>query len=267
MAAESLEANSTVKDAGPSGEVPGAVLPVHSDDVRPQKQQEDDLMQPSASGSCVSSSSHDVMHRPYISPCVIQPFPKAALRKVRRGGHKKGSSKILTDSPERQKLIALSENRKRSLLTKTKQCLFNAGRKKSCPPRSKTPCSSDTDDSDFEFDDVSSDSDGDIDLDSPIIEGDFVVVKCAGKSRTVNYIARVDTLNGEDFEFEGVFLQKVAGKVGTDKPVFVPNPKDEAGFNAEDVVYKLPQPNSVGSSVRCSSQLVFSCDLSQWQLH
>ena len=69
---------------------------------------------------------------------------------------------------------------------------------------------------------MSSDSDGDIDLDSPIIEGDFVVVKCAGKSRTVNYIARVDTLNGEDFEFEGVFLQKVAGtkRVSMQKMLF-----------------------------------------------
>ena len=151
------------------------------------------------------------MHRPYISPSAIQPFPKAAPRKARRGGRKKGSSKILTDTPERQELIALSENRKRSLLTKTKKCLFNAGGKKSYPPRSKARCSSDTDDSDFEFDDVSSDNDGDINLDSQLIEGDFVVVKCAGKSRTVNYIARVDTLNGEDFEFEGVFHQKVAG--------------------------------------------------------
>ena len=115
-----------MEDAGPSGEVPGAVLSVLTDDVQPQKQQADDLMQPSASGSCVSSSSHDVMHRPYISPSAIQPFPKAAPRKARRGGRKKGSSKILTDTPERQELIALSENRKRSLLTKTKKCLFKA---------------------------------------------------------------------------------------------------------------------------------------------
>ena len=109
-------------------------------------------------------------------------------------------------------------------------------------------------------------SDIDSDVDSPIIEGDFVVVRCAGKSRFVHYIARVDILNGEEFEFEGVFLQKVAGKVGTDKPVFVPNPNDEAGFNREDAMHKLPQPKSVGSSTRCSGQLVFNCDLSVWQL-
>lgn len=105
------------------------------------------------------------------------------------------------------------------------------------------------------------DNDGDMD----IIEGDFVVVKCAGKSRFVHYIARVDVLNGEEFQFEGVFLQKVAGKVGTD-PVFVPNPDGEAGFELEDIVRKLPQPKSVGSSARYSGQLVFKTDLSHWQL-
>ena len=36
VAAESLGANSTVEDAGPSGEVPGAVSPVLNDDVQLQ---------------------------------------------------------------------------------------------------------------------------------------------------------------------------------------------------------------------------------------
>lgn len=137
--------------------------------------------------------------------------------------------------------------------------------KRHAPQRSKTPSSSDTDDySDVNYDDT--DTDVDSDLDRPITEGDFVVVKCAGKSRFVHYIARVDIINGEDFQFEGVFLQKVAGKVGMDKPVFVPNPLHKAGFNQEDVVHKLPQPKSVFSSARCSGQLVFNCDLSVWQI-
>ena len=96
-----------------------------------------------------------------------------------------------------------------------------------------------------------------------ITKGDFVIVKCCGKSRFVHYIARVDMLNGEELQFEGVFLQKVAGKVGVDNPVFVPNPSDEQ----EDVMHKLPQPKSVGSSARCFGQLMFNCDLSLWQLN
>ena len=85
----------------------------------------------------------------------------------------------------------------------------------------------------------------------PIIEGEFVVTKCAGKSRYVHYITRVDVLSGDEFEFDGVFLHKVAGNVGSDRPVFVPDTNDEA---------------TVGSSSRCAGQLVFNCDLSEWPL-
>ena len=100
-----------------------------------------------------------------------------------------------------------------------------------------------------------------------ISECDFVIVKCYGKSRFVHYIARVDILNREKFQFAGVFLTKVAGEVGADNlVVFVPNPNDEAGFEQEDVVHKLPQPKSVDSSAHCSDQLMFNCDLPLWQL-
>ena len=42
------------------------------------------------------------------------------------------------------------------------------------------------------------DDNSDVSDDFNIIEGDFVVVKLAGKSRFIHYIARVDILNGED---------------------------------------------------------------------
>lgn len=248
-AADGTEMNQPPVDARPPG-----------GDVQPQRQQIDGL-QPSTSRE---PSLSNVVPRPYVSPSDVHPFPKATARKKTRAGRKKGSTKILTDTPVRQELEALSENRKRKpSAKKPKRSLFKVKEKKKCPPRSKTPSSSETDcDSEVEYDDESDvDSDGDMD----IIEGDFVVVKCAGKSRFVHYIARVDVLNGEEFQFEGVFLQKVAGKVGTD-PVFVPNPDDEAGFELEDIVRKLPQPKSVGSSARCSGQLVFKTDLSRWQL-
>lgn len=87
--------------------------------------------------------------------------------------------------------------------------------KRSCPPtksKTPTPSSSEGDDSEVEYNDES-----DVDIDTSIIEGDFVVIKCAGKLRFVHYIVRVDVLSGD--EFEGVFLHKVAGKVGSDRPV------------------------------------------------
>ena len=141
--------------------------------------------------------------------------------------------KILTDTSERQELVSLSESRKRKVFAKKqKRCLFRSKRKRACPPSSKTLSSSETDSSEVEYD-----GDTDMDSDMDITEGDFVIVKCYDKSRFVHYIAQIDMLNGEEFQFEGVFLQKVAGKVGADNPVFVPNLTNEAGFEQEHNIF------------------------------
>ena len=51
-------------------------------------------------------------------------------------------------------------------------------------------------------------SDGDYDLSNEDnAEGDFVVVNVRGKSRVIRYIARIDSV--EDDEYEGVFLKKI----------------------------------------------------------
>ena len=99
---------------------------------------------------------------------------------------------------------------------------------------------------------------------SDAIEGDFVVVKVAGKSRTVYYIARVDVVDGDDFE--GVFLKKVAGKVDSEEISFVPNVVDPAYFSKEDIICKLPQPKTTGGSARRSCQLIFRCKLDKWHI-
>ena len=230
-----------------------------SDVAQPLQQIPDDV-QPTTSDN---PDSH--MPSPgYVSPSDVHPYPKATRRKT-KAGRKKGSTKILTDTQELQELAAIFESRKRkatSTAKKPKKCLFKTKEKNSYPPtKSKTPTlsSSEGDNSEVEYNDES-----DVDSDTPIIEGDFVVIKCAGKSRFVHYIARVDVLSGD--EFEGVFLHNVAGKVGSDRPVFVPDTDDEAAFDLDEVVRKLPQPKTVGSSSRCAGQLVFSCDLSEWHL-
>ena len=47
-----------------------------------------------------------------MSPSDITPFPKSALRKTIRGGRKKGSTSILTDTPVRDRIAAATELRK-----------------------------------------------------------------------------------------------------------------------------------------------------------
>ena len=64
-------------------------------------------------------------------------------------------------------------------------------------------------------------TDDDIDLmGTEVMEGDFVVVKVAGKSCVLNFIARVDVVG--DLEYEGVLLCKVPTRT-SDKPTFVLN--------------------------------------------
>ncbi len=99
---------------------------------------------------------------------------------------------------------------------------------------------------------------------SDIIEGDFVVVKITGKTRELNYIARVDIVADE--VFEGLFLRKVPSKLDTEDCSFIPNEKDPAFFTKEDIIHKLPQPKSVGGSARRSFQLVFHCNLKKWNI-
>ena len=79
-----------------------------------------------------------------------------------------------------------------------------------------------------------------------VSDGDFVIVKVAGKSRVVHYIARIDVVG--KYEYEGIFLHKVSGCVSAegDDMIFVLNDDDEALFPADDIVQKLPQPRTVG---------------------
>ena len=116
--------------------------------------------------------------------------------------------------------------------------------------------------SEFEFSDSSADDIDDTDED--VIEGDFVVVKVAGKSRIVNFIARVDSIDND--EYEGVFLRKVLSRM-TGKPSFVIDNNDEALFKKQDILAKLPIPSVVGGSARWENQFTFSCNLELWNIN
>ena len=120
---------------------------------------------------------------------------------------------------------------------------------------------------------TSSESEGEVELDDnseapsedeECIERDFVVVKVCGKYRFKHFIARIDIVDGDDYE--GVFLKRIASRTGIESSIFVPDPDDEAAFGKEDVVWKLLQPRSVGGLARTSCQLLFKTDLSQWNL-
>lgn len=173
----------------------------------------------------------------YVSPSAVHPFPIAKPKKF-TSARRKGTTRILTDSPIRQELFELDDNRKKKLTKKTHV--------KPKPKKLKLPST------DHEQVDES-----DSDSNEEVIDGDFVIVKCCGRSRFVNFVAQIDAIKGEQYKI--LFLQKLVGKVG-DTPIFTLNPNDISLIAKDEIVRKLPEPVRVGSSNRC--QLVFKdCDL------
>ena len=97
-----------------------------------------------------------------------------------------------------------------------------------------------------------------------VMEGDYVIVKYAGKSRIVHHIAHVDVIDGDDVE--GTFLRRVLGRARIGHTTFVLNPEDEASFPRDDIVKKLSTPTRVGGTSRHSNQIKFPCNLDKWDL-
>lgn len=208
-----------------------------------------------------NQKTHQAIHNPptVVSPRDIHPLPRAPPRKQTRNTSKKRHrSQILTDTPNRNELQE-EQNQKQIKLSKVaKKSLFTDNAGPESPSETGT-----SDSSDYSVEET--DGDSDFEEHEDIIEGDFVIVKVAGKSRVVNYIARVDVADGSG-EFEGVFLRKLSSKQGSDKAIFVADPNDEALFPQSDIMCKLPQPTIVGGSARRSTQLAFSGNLSKWNI-
>ena len=153
---------------------------------------------------CDNNSSQSL----YVSPTDLHPLPQAGPRKITNRNRKKGSTKILTDTPERD-IIAQSKKSKKSRKPPAPKKI----RKSLFTKKQKLPTHSDTSESDSDTNSISFDDLSDIDEpnDLDIIEGDFVIIKVSGKSRFQNFIARVDII--DDIEYEGVFLKKVLRRI------------------------------------------------------
>ena len=100
-------------------------------------------------------------------------------------------------------------------------------------------------------------------MDENIVEGDYVIVNARDRSRVVQYIARIDEVDVN--EYEGVFLQKLSGCITHHETITFINENDGASFVSDDV-FKLPPPNAIGGTSRRANQLRFNCDFTKWDL-
>ena len=214
----------------------------------------------------------------YMSPSQILKLPKAGERRISYVNRKIDKTVILADTPVRDESAEKDlKTAKSNASQKVRRTLSLSGSKSSKKvKRTKVPEDVSTDSSDDEssvkYNDTSEDE---IDTEEDIIEGDFVVVMVKGKSRSLNYIARVDicmdvvafggtSANANLLEYEGTFLKRLPTK--DESEVIFTISDCCSSFVKEDILTKLPTPKVAGESVCRGTQVKFETNLSRWNL-
>lgn len=224
-----------------------------------------------------------------VSPQVLRPFPKAGARKNTGKTRRKGSTKILTDTPVKEEIEQYKSTSKNKKITKTLKQTVKSVKKKvfsedECEqPKKKLTkknqlMESSSEDSSVEnlkLDDSSSDDDpehfyetirqnAEIEKmdESPIKEGDFVLVALGTKKVVRHFVAKVVGIVVDGYEVK--FYKKIVGTTASRS--FVPSDEDISLVNETEVVLHLPAPTSVGLSKRQENQLLFSVDFSDFNI-
>lgn len=235
----------------------------------------------------VSPSGSTPLSSPAVTLEQIRPYPKAGPRKNSSKGRKKGSTKILTDTPIKEKIAEearLKRERKEMQTSRPKAAARkkldlslskNTSRKRKHRPRES---SSDSEASETAYysgvdNDIencsSSEEEGSVELNvtrpseddmqqKPQIN-DYVLVKFPTKRTVLHYVGLVESV-GES-EYEVSFLKKCSGQNG-----FVyPEEEDKGWYSCDEIIMILPPPNPVGGTLRCARKIVFPCDLSNYE--
>lgn len=208
-----------------------------------------------------------------LSPEAVRPFPKAAPRTGRKG-RKKGSSRILTDTPEKCAIEAAYLER-----IKRKPVPFNLGKRKSTPKKSKKKKTlqhnqsdgniSLHDDSDMDASDGGSDPDfndfvheGENSLRKENLnERDYVLVKCHSTKNNVEiYFVATIKRKDENMFFVSFMKKKFGYKF------FFPEKEDQSFVPITDVVKKLPKPCPTAGTSRTAALLNFNFDFSKFKM-
>lgn len=202
---------------------------------------------------------------PAITPEDIRPYPKLTERLPVRGGRKKKKSAILTSTPEVMRIAEESREKERKKAIAEERNNKSLIGKKSVVRKIQED---DTSESEFEsLESNSSTMDADEDLNSSsdtdssfptLVEGDYVLVKFAGKKVVKYFVGRIERKIC-DSEFEISFLKFVQGK-----KFIHPDREDTSEVDSEDIVRKLPQPSCSKGTARSESFLYFSVNFENY---
>jgi len=190
---------------------------------------------------------------------------------VPQKGRKKGRTRILTDTPEKNEVEL---NKKPKTLTKPK---IKLGKKKSIRKKLKFVAIDESSEEDCENNKIINGDDDDDDdiineieemekdqreedylLRTKIKQGDFILVKVRGKKRCLHYVAEVVDIVGRKY------IINYFHKTSSNK--FIDGNEDLDEITDSEIVRKLPLPTHNGASERQISQISFSIDFSSYIL-
>lgn len=219
----------------------------------------------SADASHASSSKLETSKA--FTPEMLRPFPKAAPRKT-INRRRVGKSRIITDTPEEIEIRKSKESKRR---TSTKQMIM---KKKSVKKQifQDSDSSEENEEMEVSFHE-SSDSDYVNEIEAlerekenlemldrqNLAVGDYLLAQCKGEKNKEHYVAKI--LKNTSGIFEVEFLKKMSK---TDTFIVDTDNSDSYTLESDDIVMKLPQPESVGTTKRSACHLKFGVDFSNY---
>lgn len=209
--------------------------------------------------------SKDLILPQIISPEDIAPFPKAQPRKSQKGrGRERGRTLIITNTPEKDALLAKMLQREKKSVLKKEKCERKLKKKQSIK-RKLIDYSSETSEEDvnMEFHEMSDELEEiepEFNFSADNIEkNDFVLVKFELKKSVVHYVGQVDEVCKND-EFEVNFLRRQTNTFHFSYP----ENTDKCTVPGADILLHLPAPTYTGGTERAVANLKFTVDLSKF---
>jgi len=236
-----------------------------------------DLLDPCPSPSTAPATpAAEIRYSNALTPEDVRPYPKALLRKQsNRGGRKKGASRVLTDTPEKDKIEAAMMAKKAKQDEKDAKAKARLLKKNMKKPTSQTKskgqkrkqqtslCDQSTDEESVVSVHLDDDTDdslhiGDDELTEPLALGtlsigDYVLVEFEGKNSSLHYVGFVKEKDNSE-----VFVSFLRRKDSDSSKFFFPQVVDESYVNLADVKMKLPIPSRSGGTARVAEMIEFS---------
>lgn len=206
----------------------------------------------------------------FISPEVIQPYPKAVARKVSNRGRKTGRTSIITDTPEREEI---RRGKEKNPKTPREKQQIKKVQKKICESSSDS-------ENDEVWKDIEKDSDDSMTLlelveedmrdadeqnafDSHDLEvEDYVLVQFPQKKGTTkHFVGKICSKDKVASECQIQFYSRIS-----QSNKFLKKSEEIFDVLDEDIIRKLPKPVTISGSERVQRQLWFEIDFNNYNV-